>query len=269
MKRESVVMKGTAIVLVLLLCSPAYSMGLRTAAGGVGMLILSPFMIASGLAEGLAMLPYTLSTDLHQLNRGLMEAQATTLDEAYRSVYGVGIDDGRVDPQTGRVEGTARPFRSMLDATYALQKLLGEKGMDRETASHYILCSIDSHTRSRGHILLSVVYRHAGMNPIRVVHKHSGIVRTLRPSDPAWREPYRQSVEGELIDEVIDWAGLENRLLDSHKVVGMLMVTASESILAGKRMDNYWETERQWMSGQTDVIIEQTKRKGLEAINKT
>lgn len=269
MIRSKKATRWVACLLVLVMCVPAYSMGLRTVADGVGLLILSPLMIAGGLAEGLAMLPYTFSTNMHALNRGLMEAEATTLDEAYRSLYGCGIDNNRVDPKTGSVEGDRRPFRTMLEATYALQKLLVDKGMDPQTASHYILCSIDSHTRSRGHILVSVVYRHPGMNQIRVVHKHSGIVRTLQPRQPAWREPYHKDVNGETIDEVVDWGGLENYLLGSHKVVGMLMVSAVESILAGKRADNYWEIERRWMSGRTAEIIEQTRRKGLEAIQKS
>lgn len=266
MKRLSRFKLPIVVMLVLVLCWPAGASGFGNVFSGLGLLILSPLMIAGGLAEGLAFLPYTLATDLHQLNQGLMEANATTLEEAYQSVYGVSIDSPRVNPTSGKVDGVRRPFDNMLEASEALQKLLREKGMPADEASHYILCSIDSHTRSRGHILLSVVYRHPGMNPFRVVHKHSGIVRMLYPSQPAWREPYRTSSDGETIDEVIDWGGLENNLLKSHKVVGMLMVTASESILAGKRADDYWDIERRWMSGQTREIVEQTKKKGIDAI---
>lgn len=243
--------------------------GVETAGRGMGLLVLSPFMIAGGIAEGLVWLPYTMATDLHTLNRGLVQAERTTLDDAYRSTYGVSIEDGRVDARTGEIRGQSqRPFRSMLDATHALQKLLIARGMDRERASRYILCSIDSHTRSRGHILLSVVYRHPGMNPVRVMHKHTGIAATLNPEQSAWREPYATSLDGATVDEVVDWAGMENRLLDSHKVVGLMMVTAVESIQSGKRSDDYWDTERRWMSGETGEIIEASKRKGLEAIHR-
>lgn len=268
MRRDKNHFSSGVVIAVVISMISAGCAGIQTAATGVGLLVLSPLMIAGGISQGLAFLPYTLTTDLDRLNQGLKESQATTLNEAYRSAYGVSIEDGRVNRQTGEIRGEDRPFRTMMEATQALQKLLADKGMTPEKASHYVVCSIDSHTRSRGHILVSVVYRHPGMQPIRVTHKHTGIVTTLRPEQSAWREPYEKSVDGETIDEIVDWAGFEYGLLGSHKVVGMLMVTAVESIQAGKRSDDYWGAERRWISGETGQIIEETKKKGMEAIQR-
>lgn len=246
-----------AMAALLSACAPV-----ETVATGIGLLVLSPFIIASGLAQGLAFLPQTLGTDVDKLNEGLRQAKATSLDEAYRSLYGVSLSDNRVERRSGRIEGRSRPFRTMLEASYALQELLVEKGMDADEASHYLVCSIDTHNRSRGHILLSVVRRNSGMSSMTVLHKHSGARRLLRKEDPDWREPYRRTVDGDEIDMVVDWTGTEASHLESHKFVALLMVSAMESIKSGRRAPEYWQAERRWMNGESGEIIAECGSRG-------
>ncbi|MBI2461203.1 MAG: hypothetical protein HYV61_06905 [Candidatus Rokubacteria bacterium] len=228
---------------------------------GLFNLVLSPFMIVAGLAQGLAFLPYTVGTELVELNKGLIQAQAVTLDDSYRATFGVSIHDPRVHPRTGEVSGETRRFANMLEATQAFQRLLVSQGMPEEVARRHVLASIDTHTRSRGHILLTVVYRHRGMQPFTAVSKHTGIVTTFRPEHSGWREPYERDARGELIDEVVDWAGLEFDLLKQDKVVGMLMVLAAEAVKTGKRSPEYWQVERRWMAGETTEIIRESLAK--------
>jgi len=86
-------------------------------------------------------------------------------------------------------------------------------------------------------------------------------VTTFRPEHSGWREPYERDARGELIDEVVDWAGLEFGLLKQDKVVGMLMVLAAETVKTGKRSPEYWQVERRWMAGETTEIIRESLAK--------
>lgn len=153
---------------------------------GLAGLVLSPFMIVGGVLQGLAFLPYTLGTGLRELNRALVEAQAVTLDDAYRAGYGVSLDDPRVDQRTGEVRGETAGYgrlhpEAMAEATGALQRLLVAQGMAPQRAGEYVLGGVYTHVRSRGQILLSVMYRPAGVQPFRAVSKHTGIATIFRP----------------------------------------------------------------------------------------
>ena len=246
--------------------TPDGRLAMETFGRGVLYLVLSPLMIVSGIAQGLAFLPYTIGTGLAELNRGLLEAQAVSLDDSYKSTFGVSISDSRVNQQTGEVAGENvgygryRPA-AMFEATRAFQRLLVSQGMPEDKAQHYVLCGIYTHTVTRGHILLAVVYRHPGMQPFRVVSRHTGIVTTFRPDDMGWREPYLRDVNGQVIDEVIDWAGLEYTLLRQDKVVATLMALAAESVKSGKRSPDYWQAERRWIAGETAEIMRESVAK--------
>ena len=55
---------------------PSPGHGASSAMQGLAHLILSPLQIAAGLLEGIASVPYFLSTNIHEVNRGMVEAQA-------------------------------------------------------------------------------------------------------------------------------------------------------------------------------------------------
>lgn len=254
---------GTLLIMLLLLsgcATPQAQRGMETLGRGVAGLMLSPFMIVAGLAQGLAFLPYTLGTGLDELNQSLIQAQAVPLEDSYRATYGVSIIDPRVDRQTGQVAGKRFGFgqyrpEAMLEATQAFQRLLTAQGMPPDRAGHYMIVGDYTHVRTRGCLLLAVVYRHTGMEPFRVVSKDTGIVTTFRPEHRGWGAAYARDVNGYVIDEVIDWTGIDYALLQRDKVVGMLMVIAAESVKSGKRSPGYWQVEKRWIRGETTEIM--------------
>lgn len=238
-------------------------LAMETLGRGLLNLILSPLMIVSGIAQGLAFLPYTIGTGLAELNRGLLQAQAVSLDDSYKATFGVAIADPRVNQQTGEIAGESglygryRP-EAMAEATRAFQRLLVSQGMPEDKSQHYVLTGVYTHVWSRNHLLLAVVYRHPGMQPFRVVSKHTGIATTFRPDNRGWREAYERDVNGQIIDEVIDWAGIEYSLLRQDKIVATLMVLATEAVKSGKRSPDYWQMERRWIAGQTVQILQES-----------
>ena len=79
--------------------------GLEMFGRGLVNLILSPFMIVAGIMQGLAFLPYTVGTGLAELNRGLIQAQAVSMDDSYKATFNVSIADQRVDQKSGEIGG--------------------------------------------------------------------------------------------------------------------------------------------------------------------
>lgn len=262
---------GFVLALQMTACAtPGGQQGMETFARGVVGLVLSPLMIVAGIAQGLAFLPYTIGTGLAELNRGLVQAQAVSLDDSYKSTFRVSINDPRVSQQTGAAPGESIYGRyqpeAMAEATRSFQRLLVSQGMPEDKARHYVLAGVYTHVWSRGHILLSVVYRHPGMQPFRVGSKHTGIPTTFRPEQRGWREPYERDVNGQLIDEVIDWVGIEYASMKVDKVVAMLMVIAAESVKSGKRAPDYWEIERRWIAGESTPIMRESTDKVRRAL---
>lgn len=259
------------VVLILVLAGCATPELTESLARGLGYLVLSPFMIVAGLAQGLAFLPYTLSTGVAELNEGFVEAGAVPLEDSYKTTFGVSITDPRVNPQTGEVAGEKLGFGryrpgAIRKATQIFQRLLVSQGMPEATAQHYVLTGNYNYALTRGHILMTVVYRHPGMQPFRVVSKHTGIETTFRPQHRGWSEPYQRDANGQVIDEVIDWAGMEYALLRRDKVVTTLMVLAAEAVKSDKRSPEYWQVEQRWMAGETTEIIRESFEKVKSAL---
>ena len=272
MKTSMVRYVGASLVVTMLLsgcAAPGENDGhvaAETFGQGLKNLILSPFMIVAGIAQGLAFLPYTIGTGLNELNKGMLQANAVPLDDSYKATFGVSIDDQRVDPQSGKIkgqEGLYGRYRSqaIFEANRSLQRLLVSQGMPEQEAKNYVLTGNYRYAFTRSQILLAVVYRHAGEQPFRVAAKQTGIVTTFRPDQRGWHEPYERDVTGQPIDEVIDWAALDYRLLRQEKIVATLMVLAAESIKSGKRSPDYWLAEGPWMAGNTAEIIRQSQNR--------
>lgn len=243
----------------------------QTFGKGVKNLLLSPVMIVSGVAQGLAFLPYTIGTGLNELNKGLIEADAVPLDDSYQATFGVSITDARVDANSGTIRGTSSPYgryrpQAIFEANKALQRLLVSQGMTQEHASHYVLTGDYRHVVSRGEVLLAVVYRHPGEQPFRVHARQTGIMTTLRPDQRGWYEAYARDAGGRAVDEVIDWVALDYKLLRQEKVVATLMVLSVEAIKSGKRSEDYWEAERPWIAGDTATVVNLSRRKIQDAL---
>jgi hypothetical protein len=227
---------------------------------GLKNLILSPFMIVSGIAQGLAFLPYTIGTGLGELNKGLLQANAVPLDDSYKATFGVSIDDHRVDPQSGKIQGQPGQYgryrsQAIFEANSALQRLLISQGMPEAKAKNHVLVGNYQYAFTRGQILLAVVYRHPGEQPFRVAAKQTQIPTTFRPGQRGWHEPYQFDADGHPLDEVIDWAAIDYKLLREEKIVATLMILAAEAIKSGKRSPEYWEVERPWMAGETSKVM--------------
>ena len=235
----------------------------QTVGRGLLNLILSPLMIVGGIIQGLAFLPYTIGTGLAELNRGLIQAQAVPLDDSYKATFNVAINDPRVDQKSGEIRGQDglygryRP-QAIIEANRAFQRLLVSQGMPEDKARHYILAGNYNYAWSRGVILLAVTYRHSGAQPIRVASKETGIVTTFRPDQRTWHEPYDRDVNGQAIDEVIDWTAMEYKLLRQDKIVATMMVIAAEAVKSGKRATDYWEAERRWKAGETAQLLQES-----------
>lgn len=266
---RTIVVRTLSVLLVGALLATGCAVGpngqlaAETFGRGLLNLVLSPFMIAAGILQGLAFLPYTLGTGLAELNRGLLQAQAVPLNDSYKATFGVSIDDQRVDQKSGEIRGQEglygryRP-QAIMEANRAFQRLLVSQGMPEEKAQNYVLAGNYSYAWSRGLILLVVTYRHSGAQPIRVASKETGIVTTFRPDQRTWHEPYERDVNGQAIDEVIDWTAMEYKLLRQDKIVATLMVIAAEAVKSGKRSTDYWEAERRWKAGETTQLIRES-----------
>ena len=241
---------------------------------GVKNLFLSPFMIVAGIAQGIAFLPYTIGTGLTELNKGLLQANAVPLDDSYKATFGVSLDDRRVDQQTGKVKGQEGIYgryraEAIFEANRSLHRLLVSQGMPEQEARNYVLTGNYRYAFTRNQILLAVVYRHPGEQPFRVSAKQTGIVTTFRPDQRGWYEPYERDVNGQAVDEVVDWTAMEYKVLRQEKVVATLMVLAAESIKSGKRSPDYWQSEGPWMAGETAEIIRQSQSRVQSALPTT
>ncbi len=273
MRRAGVALLTTLFLLTGCAYHPGVERGLDTFGRGMANLILSPFMIIGGLAQGLAFLPYTIGMGLDDFNRALRDAHAVTMDDAYRATFKVtSIADPRVDQKTGEVAGENFGFgqyrpEAMLEATGAFQRLLVSQGMPEAKARHYVVVGDYSQTRSRGHVLIAVVYRQTAMQPFRVTSKQTGIVTTFRPEQMGWRQPYERDVSGQAIDEVIDWVGIEYAALKQDRLVATLMVLGAESVKSGKRSPDYWQAERRWVAGASAEVMAESSAKVRHALS--
>jgi hypothetical protein len=237
--------------------------GLEMLGRGLVNLILSPFMIVAGIAQGLAFLPYTVGTGLAELNRGLVQAQAVSMDDSYKATFNVSMTDQRVDQKSGEIRGEEGLYgryqpQAIMEANRSFQRLLISQGMPEDKARHYVLAGNYAYAWSRGQILLAVTYRHSGAQPFRVASRETGIATTFRADQRAWHEPYQRDVNGQAIDEVIDWTAMEYKLLRQDKIVAMLMVLAAEAVKSGKRSTDYWDAERRWRTGETTQLIQES-----------
>ena len=262
-----------AMVAVAGCVTPDGQLAVETFGRGMANLILAPLMIVAGIAQGLAFLPYTIGMGLAELNRSLIEAQAVTLDDSYKATFGVTLGDPRVDQKTGQVAGDESGYGryrsgAMGEATRAFQRLLVSQGMPPDKAQHYVLGGVYTHVLSRDQILLAVTYRHPADQPFRAISKHTGIATTFRSTDRGWREPYERDINGQVVDEVIDWVGIEYTLLRQHKVVATLMSLAVEAVKTEKRSPDYWAAQQRWLAGEsTQVMRESRARVKLDVAN--
>ncbi len=224
---------------------PSVEHGLSAAMTGIRHLLLSPLQIAAGLLEGVASVPYYLSMELHELNKGLVQAQAkVTLEDTYDAVYGKSLNNV-VD--NGEVGVT---FSRMKQANQSFQKLLKEYGIPQ--SQHYILTSIEDSQNI--HTLFAVIYR--PVTQIQVLDKRDGrSPRMYSVEDRLFYEPFQYNTDQQVLDTIIDWAALPKQDLSTQKAQALLMTLAANAVIKEKRAHDYWQVERRWLSGQAAQIV--------------
>lgn len=219
---------------------------------GIGHLVLSPFQIVAGLAEGVAALPYYAGTSLSAINDGLAKAQAkVTLDDTYESAYGKRLTQVSPDGDTGET------FRRMKHASEYFQKVLVRYGVS--DARNYILTSIDT-ANKQGVTLFAVVYRPT--KSITVVDKYDGrTLRTYTSEDRLYYEPFQTDASGKPLDIIIDWAGVPIEHYTSQKQQAILLTLAANAIAEGRKRNDYWEAERSWIAGNHATVLKKQDEK--------
>jgi len=232
--------------------------GFSSALAGLAHLVLSPVQIAAGVLEGISAVPYYLSTNIHEINRGMIEAQAAiTLDDTYESAYGTRLSQVPEDGETGEV------FRRMKHATQYFQKVLRQYGV--QDADRYILTSIDTANKD-GYTLFAVVYR--PKETIRVFDKYNGTsVRKFHRSDRLFYEPFATDVNGNPLDTIIDWAGLPRKIIGNQKAQALLITMAANAVVEGRINDDYWDAEKKWIGGDFLAITERKMQGVKEKMN--
>ena len=220
---------------------PSVESGFTTAGHGLAQLILSPLMIVAGLLEGLIAIPYFVLSGLHELNRGLVNANAQlTLDETYRHAYGESLRDVPDSGDTGVV------FSEMRSATRFFQDMMRNYG--DVDAHRYVLTAIRT-ADADGYTLYAVCHR--PVNTIQVIDKLNPTrVSRYTADDLGFYQPFAVDVDGRALDTVVDWAGMPRTHIRTQKSQAILMNLAANSILNGKRTLDYWDVERRWIAGQ-------------------
>lgn len=212
----------------------------------------------------LAFLPDALGMALTDLAHVLHGAKAVSLNDAYKAAFGVSIAARHVDQRTGEVRGQQRVYgrykpEALAKTTRAFRRLLISQGMSHETARKYVLVGDHTHAWTHGQVLLAVVLRHTRTAPFRARHKEVSLVTTLNADQRAWYEAYEQDVNGQVIDEVIDWAPLAYDVLHHDKAVATLLVLATEAVKFDKRSPDYWPAERRWLADDTTTVMRQSE----------
>lgn len=221
--------------------------GFRSALAGLAHLALSPIQVAAGLAEGVSSLPYYMSTNIHDINQGLVDARASiTLDDTYDSAYGRRLSEAGENGETGEV------FRRMKHATKSFQAVLKRYGVHE--ADRYILTSIDT-ANNAGYTLFAVVYR--PFDSIRVIDKYdSRKTRLFAKEDRLFYEPFQQDITGQPLDTIVDWAGLPREFVKTQKGQSLLITLAANAVVDQKKRPDYWENETRWIDGDYLNIVE-------------
>lgn len=202
---------------------------------------------ARGLEAGIPSLPYyTFSKKgLLELNDKMVEYHVPfTLAETFQAVYGMALED--FEP-TGYQE---KIFTHPAEANLAFQKILKSKNIPH--AERYIFTAIDS-AREEGWMLVSMVYRSAAT--INVADKYDpSVIRTLTAEDREFFRPYQTDISGTPLDTVYEWAALPVDSYSRQARQAVLLTLAANKVVEKKPRPEYWEKEKQWISGDHESI---------------
>ena len=97
-------------------------------------------------------------------------------------------------------------------------------------------------------------------------NQHTGNVATFRSDQRAWYEAYERDLDGQPIDDVMDWAAMEQDVLGQDKALATLLVLAAEAVKYDRRAPDYWTAERRWQAGDTTTLVQQSTDKVRRAL---
>lgn len=214
----------------------------------------TPFNVATGIAQGVASLPYFASADtgIEDINTALIQSnKEVTLEDTYVMAYGKSLAEAGLTGDTGQI------FVAMKDATGFFQKILQGHGVPN--ADKYIIASVDT-ANEDGYILFAFVYR--PYTTITIVDKYDKTTRrTLTREDRSFYDPYRMDADGRSLDTIVDWAGLPIRSYDKQKNQAIMLTLAANRVLEKATRDDYWIAEQRWIEGQFGAVCsEQDQR---------
>ena len=222
-------------------------------ATAIGHVVLSPLYVAAGLIQGLASIPYFLDAELRSLDDGFVASGArVSMSKTYQYGYGQTLTEG--------INNATRllPARHMQSATARFRDVL--RGYGVSNPDHYLLASVRS-ADQYGYTLYTVIHRLPGDIAVR---GPDGLIVRLTPNDRAFYQPYERSATGQLLDVVIDWAGVERASIATFQGQAILMTVAANSVLTNRRSDQYWAVQSKWNNGGFREVVAE-RRQYLDA----
>ena len=214
----------------------------------LGLTMMAQLMLTSG-AAGLAAFPLLIAADLSATNEAMVRANsAATIEDTYRYVYKRDLNSVGPSGNTGTV------FRDLKSATHHFRTVLDGHGV--AFSEDFLITAVRT-ADTRGYTLYALVHRPARSIRVRTA---SGQIATLTERDEAFYRPYRTDVNGNLVDVVVDWAGIPRSNISTQKGQAILLTLAANSVMKNRRSDEYWSIEQRWLSGQYRQVVAERQR---------
>jgi hypothetical protein len=226
----------------------------------------NPFLIAEvgydiekAAGRGMASVSYyaAANTSLEDINSSFVKAKKkVTLDDTYRLVYGKSLREA------GPTGDTGYKFTTIKNGTFLFQKMLTAKELPN--AGHYILTSIDTEIKN-GYIIVAIVYR--PYDTIKVIDKYDkATIRVFTSEDRGFYEPFKTDANGNVLDTIVDWAGVPMSIFSQQRYRAVLLTQAANQVFEKASHDDYWEAEQRWLAGQAGAICEEQDEKTCDVM---
>jgi len=199
-----------------------------------------------GLVAGLALMsvaavPITIGVILSSLPL-VMHARKVdvigriSLDDVYRTAYGVPVDSPEVDPATGQLLDRQRvPERTMQQARRDFDAIAAAHGI---ATTDYALCREVQRRDGRTYLLLSIMRR-------------PGAPGNTQSTQPGSDDEYLPDPKR---DAALDWVAIDAELLGSDRGYALLLVASLQSAVNGKPARDYWHVRSLWQQGRLAAV---------------
>ena len=213
-----------------------------------GLAVMTQMMMMAG-APGLIFFPFLVAADIHATNAAMEESRSkATLAQTYEYAYDRSFNTVASSGNTGDI------FRDMKSATAHFRSVLLGHGV--ANANAYVLTAVRS-ADQEGFTLYSAAIRPVRSVQVRTV---SGRLRTLTEADKDFYRPIQYDALGIQVDRVVDWAGVERRMIATQKGQAILMTLAANSVLIGRRSEDYWQARHRWLTGDYRGVVAERRQ---------